>query len=89
MVLIPLESRSKTLFIHVYKSKWPKIALSKVLTQPVLFVSTTIAGKHNPTCHAIKFLELEKHQECIFTIICLPELNQWCGLKISSQFSNH
>jgi hypothetical protein len=38
MVLIPLESRGKTLFIHVYKSKWPKISLSRVLTQPVLTV---------------------------------------------------
>jgi hypothetical protein len=37
MVLIPLESRGKNLFIHVYKSKWPKISLSRVLTQPVLF----------------------------------------------------
>jgi hypothetical protein len=34
MVLIPLESRGKNLFIHVYKSKWPKISLSRVLTQP-------------------------------------------------------
>jgi hypothetical protein len=37
MVLIPLESRGKTLFIHVYKLKWPKISLSWVLAQPVLF----------------------------------------------------
>jgi hypothetical protein len=39
MVLIPLESRGKNLFIHVYKSKWPKISLSRVLTQPVLYKS--------------------------------------------------
>jgi uncharacterized membrane protein YvlD (DUF360 family) len=38
MVLIPLESRGKNLFIHVYKSKWPKISLSRVLTQPVLIL---------------------------------------------------
>jgi hypothetical protein len=36
MVLISLESRGKTLSNHVYKSKWPKISLSRVLTQPVL-----------------------------------------------------
>jgi hypothetical protein len=36
MVLKPLESRGKTLFIHEYKSKWPKISSSRVLTQPVL-----------------------------------------------------
>jgi hypothetical protein len=36
MVLIPLESRGKTLLIHEYKSKWPKISLSWVLMQPIL-----------------------------------------------------
>jgi hypothetical protein len=46
MVLIPLERRGKNLFIHVYKSKWPKISLSRVLTQPVLFWSTSPASRY-------------------------------------------
>jgi hypothetical protein len=60
MVLIPLESRGKNLFIHVYKSKWPKISLSQVLTQPVLLMYVMLCKScqvPNKTCPLVSIID--------------------------------